>query len=345
MKTKFIFILSLTILFFLIGVSLWKDGEQEGLITSWLNKGEKESEILRQNGIENGKRKELDRDGSSKVANGNFSNFDVEGLMRDDERLFIEYKRSFCRQYSLRIINASNNDVMNKILSETPSIDEVPIYGHVVEYEDPYAFILSKNNNPLIIFKGVYIDLKCEDITSDGNPELFADINYAGGNASVIQYIFSMNDFHQLLNTEESEITWHDGGLHNRMEDLDKDGIKEYNGWRHYWNPLGVCSACTVPPRKIMCLDGRSYTDCTREFPELLKKDLKESLEGLLYPSDFLKNNIDQFHTHLIFFIATSITLGKKEEEILKHIKNNFSKDTFDWVNDNINMIHTELGS
>ena len=63
MKTKFIFILSLTILFFLIGVSLWKDGEQEGLITSWLNKGEKESEILRQNGIENGKRKEWDKDG------------------------------------------------------------------------------------------------------------------------------------------------------------------------------------------------------------------------------------------------------------------------------------------
>ena len=313
MKTKLIFILSLTILFFLIGVSLWKDGVQEELITSWLNNGEKESEILRQNGIENGKRKELDRNGSPKVANESISNFDVEGLMRDDERLSIEHKRSFCRQYSLRIINAINNDVMDKILSETTSIDEVPIYGHVVEYEDPYAFILSKNNNPLIIFKGVYIDLKCEDITSDGNPELFVDINYAGGNASVIQYIFSMNDFHQLLNTEESEVTWHDGGLHNRMEDLDKDGIKEYNGWRHYWNPLDVCMACTVPPRKIMCLDGKSYTDCTTKFPEILQKDFDESLERLRSPDDGilnnLKNNIDGYLTELIFLIITSINI------------------------------------
>ena len=310
MKTKLIFILSLTILFFLIGVSLWKDGEQEGLITSWLNNGEKESEILRQNGIENGKRKELDRNGSPKVANESISNFDVEGLMRDDERLSIEHKRSFCRQYSLRIINASNNEVMDKILSETPSIDEVPIYGHVVEYEDPYAFILSKNNNPLIIFKGVYIDLKCEDITSDGNPELFVDINYAGGNASVIQYIFSMNDFHQLLNTEESGVTWSDGGLlQNNMEDLDGDGVKEYNGWRHYWNPLGVCSACTVPPRKIMCLDGRSYTDCTTKFPEILQKDFDESLERLRSPDDYLKNNNDGYLTELIYLIVTSINI------------------------------------
>ena len=342
MKTKFIFILSLTILFFLIGVSLWKDGEQEGLITSWLNKGEKESEILRQNGIENGKRKELDRNGSPKVANESISNFDVEGLMRDDERLSIEHKRSFCRQYSLRIINASNNDFMNKILSETPSIDEVPIYGHVVEYEDPYAFILSKNNNPLIIFKGVYIDLKCEDITSDGNPELFADINYAGGNASVIQYIFSMNDFHQLLNTEESEVTWHDGGLHNRMEDLDKDGIKEYNGWRDYFDLIGVCSTCTRPPRKIMCFDGQSYVDCTKRFPELLKEDLKESRETLRSRPEYFKENVDLFHTELIFMIATSINLNQ-EKESLHYIKTNFSKDTLDWAIEITDEILKEL--
>ena len=187
--------------------------------------------------------------------------------------------------------------------------------------------------------------MKCEDITSDGKPELFVNINYSGGNRSFIQYILSMDTFNLLLDTSESGVSWWEGGLHQRMEDLDGDGVKEYNGWRHYWDPIGVCMACPVPPRKIMCFNGQKYVDCTRKFPELLEKDLKESLKKLLTPSDYLNENIDQFHTELIFFIATSITLGKKDEEILEHIKNNFPKDTFDWVNDNMNMIHTELGS
>ena len=119
-----------------------------------------------------------------------------------------------------------------------------------------------------------------------------------------------MNDFHQLLNTEESGVTWSDGGLlQNNMEDLDGDGVKEYNGWRHYWNPLGVCSACTVPPRKIMCLDGRSYTDCTTKFPEILQKDFDKSLERLRSPDDYLKNNNDGYLTEFIFFIVTSINI------------------------------------
>ena len=57
-----------------------------------------------------------------------------------------------------------------------------------------------------------------------------------------------------------------------------------------------------------------------------------------------MKNDIDQFHTELIFFIATSVTLGKKKES-LDYIKNNLSKETFDWVNENMNMILKELGS
>ena len=256
---------------------------------------------------------------------------------------FIEYKRSFCGQYSMRIIRADNNEVMDTILAETSNLIELPTYGSA-KFGRPHSIILSNNSNPLIIFKGVYISLKCEDITSDGNPELFVDINYAGGNASVTQYIFSMDEFNLLLDTSESGVTWYEGGLHQKMEDLDGDGVKEYNGWRHYWNLVGVCSTCRKPPRKIMCFNGQKYVDCTKNFPKLLQQDLNESRKAIRSPSDYLNDNIDAFHTELIFFIATSVTLGKKKES-LDYIKNNLSKETFDWVNENMNMILKELGS
>jgi hypothetical protein len=43
-----------------------------------------------------------------------------------------------------------------------------------------------------------------------------------------------MHDFLLLLNSEEARVTWNDRGLHQKMEDLYGDGIKEYNGWRLY---------------------------------------------------------------------------------------------------------------
>ena len=93
-----------------------------------------------------------------------------------------------------------------------------------------------------------------------------------------------------------------------------------------------------------MCFNGQKYVDCTKNFPKLLQQDLNESRKEIRSPSDYLKNNIDQFHTELIFFIATSVTLGKKKES-LDYIKTNLSKETFDWVNENMNMILKELGS
>ena len=140
-----------------------------------------------------------------------------------------------------------------------------------------------------------------------------------------------MNDFHQLLNTEESGVTWSDRGLQYRMEDLDKDGIKEYNGWRYYWALINVCSSCRRPPRKIMCFDGQTYVDCTKRFPELLKEDLKESRETLRSRPEYFKEYVDLFHTELIFMIATSINLNQ-EKETLDYIRTNFSKDTSDWA-------------
>jgi hypothetical protein len=273
-----------------------------------------------------------------------FSSFEVEGLSRNDSRHFIEYKRSFCGQYSIRVIVADSNNVMSTILNKTPKLNEVQIYGYAEYYHpDAYVIILSKNSTPLIVFKGVRISLKCEDITSEGDPELFVDINYAGGNASVIQYIFSMYDFHLLLNTEKSRVTWNDGGLHQKMEDLDGDGVKEYNGWRNYWDLINVCSTCKRSPRIIMCFDGQSYVDCTKKFPELLKKDLKESRETLRSRPEYFRENIDAFHTELIFFIATSINLNQ-EKESLDYIKTTFSEDTLDWAKENIDVILKELG-
>jgi hypothetical protein len=264
--------------------------------------------------------------------NNHFENFDIEGLGRDDSRSSIEYKRTFCGDYSLRVIVASSNKVMNKILKETLNLSDIPIYGSVEQYHpDGYAFVLSKKNNPLIVLKGVWVTLDCEDITSDGDPELFVDITYSRFKYSRIQYIFSMNDFHQLLNTEESGVTWSDRGLQYRMEDLDKDGIKEYNGWIYYWDLINVCSSCRRPPRKIMCFDGQSYVDCTKRFPELLKEDLAQSRETLRTKTEYFKEYIDLFHAELIFIIATSINLNQ-EKETLDYIKTNFSKETYDWA-------------
>jgi hypothetical protein len=141
--------------------------------------------------------------------NNYFSSFGVEGLSRNDSRHFIVYERSFCGQYSMKVIVADSNKFMDVTLNNIPNLSDIPIYGSVENYHpDGYAFILSKKDTPLIVLKGVRISLECIDITSDGNPELFVDINYAGGNASRTQYIFSMNDFHQLLSTEESVVTW-----------------------------------------------------------------------------------------------------------------------------------------
>ena len=91
-----------------------------------------------------------------------------------------------------------------------------------------------------------------------------------------------------------------------------------------------------------MCLAGESYIDCTKKFPELLQKDLNESRKKLGSPSDYLTNNIDWFYTELIFFIATAVNLDKKDES-LDYIKNNLSKETFDWVKDNTDMILKEM--
>ena len=273
-----------------------------------------------------------------------FSNFDIQGLTSvGGSEHFIEYKRSFCGQYSMRIIRADNNEVMDTILAETSNLIELPTYGSA-KFGRPHSIILSNNSNPLIIFKGVYISLKCEDITSDGNPELFVDINYAGGNASVTQYIFSMDEFNLLLDTSESGVSWYEGGLHQKMEDLNGDGVKEYNGWKHFWDLVGVCSTCRKPPGKIMCFDSQAYVDCTKKFPALLQKDLNESRKRLRSSTKYFREHIDSFHTELIFFISTSVNLNKKEET-LDYIKTNFSQETFDWVKENMDKILKELDS
>ena len=282
---------------------------------------------------------------STHLENNNyFSNFEVEGLGRNDSRHFIKYERSFCGQYSMKVIVADSNKFMDVTLNNIPNLSGIPIYGSVEHYHpDGYAFVLSKKNSPLLVFKGVYINLKCEDITSDGNPELFVDITYARNNFSRTQYLFSMNDFHQLLSTEESGVTWHDGGLDKKMEDLDGDGIKEYSGWRNYWALINVCSSCRRPPRKTMCFDGQTYVDCTKRFPELLKKDLTESRETLRSRPEYFKEYVNLFHTELIFMIATSINLNQ-EKETLNYIRTNFSKDTYDWAIEKIDVILKELG-
>ena len=73
-----------------------------------------------------------------------------------------------------------------------------------------------------------------------------------------------------MLSTEESGVTRHDGGLDKKKEDLDADGIKEYSGWRNYWDLIGVCATCKRSPRIIMFFDGQSYVDCTKKFPKLV---------------------------------------------------------------------------
>jgi len=276
---------------------------------------------------------------SNKNLNDNdFSHFDVEGLTpaRSSEN-FIEYKRSFCGQYWMRIIRPNNkkgmtlflesNEVIaDTILAENPNLIELPTYGDG-KLGSLNSIILFKKNTPLIGFNGFYIGLKCEDITSDGNPELFVDINDWGGMHTYIQYIFSMDKFNLLLDTRASGVTWYDGGLHHRMEDLDEDGVKEYNGWRSSFDLVGVCNACRQPPRVIMCLNDNEYVDCTKEFPELLQQDINESRKRLRSRTEYFKKNIDELHTELIFQIATSSNLNK-EEETLDYIKTNFSKET-----------------
>jgi TPR repeat protein len=268
-----------------------------------------------------------------------FSHHAVQGLMRVFRPgKFKEYKRSFCGQYWMRIIRPNNIkgtsvvslDQMkfdaDTILSENPNLIELPTYGDG-KLGSLNSIILFKKSTPLIGFNGFYIGLKCEDITSDGKPELFVDINDLGGMHTYIQYIFSMDKFNLLLGTRASGVTWYDGGLHQKMEDLDGDGVKEYNGWRSSFDLIGVCNACRQPPRVIMCLNDNEYVDCTKKFPELLQQDINESRKRLRSRTEYFKENIDALHTELIFQIVTSSNLNK-EEETLDYIKTNFSKET-----------------
>ena len=291
-----------------------------------------------------------ERVGLSKTINPendkSFSTFDVEGLMRDDVRHSIEYKRSFCGQYSMRVVVTDSNLVMDKILAKNADLNKLPTYGSDSNRPPPldrYSIILSKNNSSLI-FKGAWISLYCEDVTNDGNPELFASIDNASGFPKVVQYIFSHNELNLLFHTLGSGFLWYEGGIHQKMEDLDGDGVKELNGWRYFWDLIGVCSTCRKSPRKIMCFNGQKYVDCTKNFPELLQQDLNESRKRLHSEYKNSKKNPNLFHTELIFFIATSINLNKKEAS-LDYIKTNFSQEAFDWAKENMDRILKELGS
>ena len=92
-----------------------------------------------------------------------------------------------------------------------------------------------------------------------------------------------------------------------------------------------------------MCFDDQSYIDCTKKFPKLLKKDLKESRETLRSRPEYFRENIDALHTELIFLITTSINLNQKKEP-LDYIKSNSSKDTYDWAIEKVDVILKKLG-
>jgi hypothetical protein len=81
--------------------------------------------------------------------NNNFSSFEVEELGRNDSRHFIEYERSFCGQYSMKVIVTDSNRFMDTTLKVIPNLSNISIYGHVGNYHpDGIAFILSKKNTP-----------------------------------------------------------------------------------------------------------------------------------------------------------------------------------------------------
>ena len=93
-----------------------------------------------------------------------------------------------------------------------------------------------------------------------------------------------------------------------------------------------------------MCFNGQKYVDCTKKFPELLQQDLNESRKRLRSSTKHFREDIEGFHTELVFFIATSINLNKMEES-LDFIKTTFSQETFDWVKENVDEIIEELES
>jgi hypothetical protein len=249
-------------------------------------------------------------------------------------------KELLCDQYRKQRVEITSPEEMSNYIEKNPVLEKIPAYGEEGQKE---LLVVFNESWPLVAFKGFSINIKCEDITSDGNPELIATINTRGGNASEEVFIFSPDDLKILLAVDTNRFG-------QEILDLNGDGVKEVKGWYgdREWHEFATCAGCQMPPRKIFCFEGVQYTDCTTKFPKLLWIDFIDSKKRLKsmtgkYDQIVLEGgSANDLTAELAYFLGTSIKLNK-EEMAMAYIDTNFSKEVMGWAKANLGKIREKV--
>ena len=95
--------------------------------------------------------------------------------------------------------------------------------------------------------------------------------------------------------------------------------------------PLGTtCSACVRAPRKIMCLVGEKYQDCTGRYKNVLNNYLNYAFAANGHKASRLPEDYESLYNYVIDMIGLAIKLGPdKEDEVYQYVKNN--EKSFNW--------------
>ena len=250
---------------------------------------------------------------------------------------------AFCEgKYFIAHVNHLNNKSegieFTKMFNRNPSVAQYGGYHQYYQTQKNYVLIL-KDNMPVAYFKGHSITLHCQDLNNDKNPEIIAEI-WARGDV-FFNYIFSP-EFKVMYDKDQDSILWTDSGFRTLFTDLDNDGIIEING-KHkqgWWviideleMPFGTtCSACVRAPRKIMCLVGEKYQDCTGRYKNVLNNYLNYAFAAMDIKLQDYPRSYVSLYNYVIDMIGLAIKLGPhKEDEVYQYVKNNFDEKSFNW--------------
>jgi hypothetical protein len=186
--------------------------------------------------------------------------------------------------------------------------------------------IANAKGNPIEKISGYYIPrVQCEDLLGDDQVELIVEDYSGGAHCCSTYYVYSPRHRKMLLMAKTGN-----GSLQD-IKDLNRDGKKELiasDDRLAYFGGLSYAASPMLP--LIFCYREGQYTDCTRDFPDLLNQAMQESEAGLKQSdADEISNK-----RNALAIYALGILLGK-ESETWQRLQAMLPKDTRVWLETN----------
>lgn len=171
-------------------------------------------------------------------------------------------------------------------------------------------------------------ELVCIDLTGDNKEELFVQL-WHGGNSKT-----SYSSYAYLLEETINPIFEHHHKV-IKLIDLDSDGIKEISSLYPFRYVAGLCGVCSPEIERIFCYKNNRYSDCSRQWTQILESKLANSKKELEQAVEELsKNPQNPFFTIVpgqsIEIIAYAILLNNENQQ-LDYLKDKLSPDIFKW--------------